>query len=357
MSESFYEINKTNIKDWLENLLKQYQLFGPKLKESVLSTTSQISEFFIFEEIYDPSDLRLDYPTSILPPIKVFFPNDETLLSYNIHDLHQIKSNIQPKKSKVMMGVHPCDIHSIQLMDKIFSKDPKDEYYLSRREDTYIIGLNCFSPCSERTLCYDKRTYRADSGFDILLWEDKSTYIIEVKSNKGKELIENQSYFNSYKNNFLTFQKDFYDHQSKSFTKHLVLDINNLKESLIDVYNSKIWQDLGEKCLSCGSCNIVCPTCYCFDTYDDINLELNEGVRCRKWDSCQNEVFACVGSGENFRERSSQRNRHRIFKKEVYVLDNYGESGCVGCGRCNTSCIANISLIDIYNRALTKEIY
>jgi NAD-dependent dihydropyrimidine dehydrogenase PreA subunit len=119
---------------------------------------------------------------------------------------------------------------------------------------------------------------------------------------------------------------------------------------MADAYEDPLWEELGEKCLACGSCTNVCPTCYCFDVQDEVNLRLNAGERQRTWDSCQLDEFARVAGGENFREARSGRQRHRFMRKGKYIYDMYDRLGCVGCGRCIRTCLVHINIVDGFNR-------
>ena len=111
-----------------------------------------------------------------------------------------------------------------------------------------------------------------------------------------------------------------------------------------------IWAEQARKCLSCGSCNLVCPTCYCFDVKDDVDISLKTGNRYRTWDGCVLEDFAKVAGDENFREERLQRYRHRFYRKGMYLYDKYGQIACVGCGRCASACLPDIAdPIAVYN--------
>ncbi len=355
------KILNSDIKTLTKNILKDYLIYGPVLKSE--EKNAKQKEYFSFEEIKTADALKLNYDTSLLPPVKTFFPNDEKLISFKVKDISQTKKVLETN-SKVLFGVHPCDLYAIEIMDKIFSGNPADENYIARRKNTIIIGLNCSKPCRDKCMCYDKGTYKINGSqlnnnnelCDIIMWESEGCYILEVKTQAGKKLIEKYNIFKPFEEDFKKFTSDYNSKQEKVFKRKLVDDIGDLKKAIEQSYNSNIWNEEGKKCLSCGSCNFVCPTCYCFETYDNLDITLEEGYRCRKWDACQEQEFSCIGSGENFREKSSQRNRHRIFKKEVYIHNRLGVSGCVGCGRCNSVCVANISLIDIYNQAFVKEI-
>ena len=142
--------------------------------------------------------------------------------------------------------------------------------------------------------------------------------------------------------------------REKNFKKVLDEPVDKLSEALKGAYDNDVWKEEGARCLSCGACNIVCPTCYCFDTRDVVSIDMKSGKRVRKWDSCQLRSFCQVASGENFRDSAGARLRHRVFKKEVYLKKRFGRSGCVGCGRCIEHCIADISIIDIYNRVTER---
>lgn len=118
-------------------------------------------------------------------------------------------------------------------------------------------------------------------------------------------------------------------------------------------FHHEIWSKAADKCLSCGNCTNVCPTCYCFDVIDETELDITKGKkRIRVWDSCQNESFALVAGGENFREERSERLRHRFYRKFKYPVDRYGKSFCTGCGRCSRQCMAGIDLKEILNELI-----
>ena len=111
--------------------------------------------------------------------------------------------------------------------------------------------------------------------------------------------------------------------------------------------NKEIWEEMSKDCFSCGTCNIVCPTCYCFDVQDVWNLDQVTGCRSRTWDGCLLEDFAQVSLGgghtENFREHRHERYRHRVMRKTAYLNERLGGPACVGCGRCSVGCVPDIA--------------
>jgi len=111
--------------------------------------------------------------------------------------------------------------------------------------------------------------------------------------------------------------------------------------------DDELWTTLAADCFSCGTCNTVCPTCYCFDVQDTWNVDQTSGQRTRFWDGCLTEDFAkcSLGEGacENFREEQAARFRHRLMRKATYLNEKLGGPACVGCGRCSAGCTADIA--------------
>lgn len=334
-------IAKSEIEKLVAFLAGSFKVLGPTAKE----------ETFAFAEISDPAQLRLDYDTSILPPVRHIYPNHERLLRFKRGDLSATELTLE-SEPQVLFGVHPCDMHAIRIVDEIMNEEPADRNYMARRQETVIVGLTCNSPCDDNSLCLDKGTWQAESGFDILLHELNGSYILDIATEKGENALKDfgalEEATHGERRELVRASED----AESKFTRRLTMPPESLGHYLRESYDDMIWDAQGKKCLSCGSCNIVCPTCYCFDTRDQVSLDLENGERVRTWDGCQLGNFAAVAGGENFRKRSGSRLRHRIFRKEVYLQEKYLRSGCVGCGRCNRACIADISIIDIYNQVM-----
>jgi len=134
------------------------------------------------------------------------------------------------------------------------------------------------------------------------------------------------------------------------FPYKLEFDVGELAPLMNQAYDSKVWDELAEICLACGQCTLVCPTWFCFNVYDKVEVDLKEGERWRRWDSCQLDEFARVAGGENFREHQAARLRHRFMRKGRYLIEKYAELGCTGCGRCARSCLVDISPVDVFNQ-------
>jgi sulfhydrogenase subunit beta (sulfur reductase) len=334
-------IAKGAMGQFVSDLMAGWQVVGPKRKETQ----------FVFERIEDPAEICLEYPTTILPPGRALFPAREALLQFTVDDVGATRQIVE-SEATILFGVHPCDVHGINLMDEVMTDSPVDVNYATRRSACRIIALECPGPCSPYNLCADKGTHRVEWGFDLLMCDLGDRYFVYVHSAPGEQIVAGKAYFERAGSTDRMALEKARELQNRQFGTRLTQPVNRLPNIVRESYDDFIWEALGKRCLSCGSCTMVCPTCNCYDQQDEMELDLCHGTRCRVWDSCQSPAFASVGSGENFREKSAHRQRHRIFKKEVFQYGKYGRSACVGCGRCSATCIAAIRLTEIYQQLM-----
>ena len=298
---------------------------------------------FAFGQLNSSSELRLDYDVTLLPPKKYFFPQRETLVTYDVANGFFAKDPTHLKPT-VIIGVHPYDIVALLHMDEIFRETKSDPYYFEKRKSSIIIGVNiqnmskwCFAP--------QMGCATIDYGYDLMLTDLGNRYAINVGSQKGEALLDKYA-----KNVTDAFARDI---QLVGQKKQEIINSSQQKfnfptelipELLSKTYEkSGFWEKHAEKCLACGSCVLVCPTCYCFDVKEEPDLSLKEGERIRTWDGCLLEDFAKIASGENFRPTRPTRYRHRYFKKGKYLFDRFGFVSCVGCGRCSSNCLPDIT--------------
>jgi len=305
---------------------------------------------FAFEPLESADELRLDYDVTLLPPKKYFFPQRETLFTYSLTNGFSAKNPAEAKPT-VIIGVHPYDIVSLFHMDEIFKETKSDPYYFEKRKSTIIIGINIqkMSPWNFSALM---GAAIVDYGYDLMLTDLGNRYAISVGSQKGGELLSKYA-----KNVTDALARDV---QQVGYKKRATMNMSQQKfdfppELIPDLLKktyeaSDFWEKHSEKCLACGSCVLVCPTCYCFDLKDNVDLSLEKGEKVRTWDGCLLEDFAKIASGENFRPTRPTRYRHRYFKKGKYLFDRFGFVSCVGCGRCASNCLPNIANpVDLFN--------
>lgn len=334
-------IPKRAFPDWVRRLQQEQRVVGP------VAVQGNGSGPYRFQAIDDPAELVLDYTTSLLPPKKYLVPQQEVLLSYRL-DGTELEAKIDPEPT-IVFGIHTCDLHAIKLFDRIFSQGFADQHYHAHRESTTLISVDCLQPCSEDAFCRDMGTVTASEGFDLHMIDLGEAYAFRIGTSRGEAL------FKGFHQAFRALEADVerinlrLQQKWERFSYRLDFEVHEMAPLLSASFNSALWEELGGRCLACGMCTQVCPTCYCFDVLDEVDLVLERGVRVRRWDSCQINEFAQVAGGHNFREQLAARQRHRFMRKGKYQMDAYGMVGCVGCGRCAQACLVEIKPVEVLN--------
>jgi sulfhydrogenase subunit beta (sulfur reductase) len=335
---SLWVIDKQEMAAFVNSMMGDYRVVGPVAKGIQ----------YAFGRIEDAAELRLDYNTSILPPKKYLQPQEERLMTFNRAGKTTVETVIEAEPT-VVMGVHTCDLHALRVLDAAFTQDYPDAHYLRRRRQTLLVGIECLEPCDEHSFCKSMGTLSVSEGYDLHLTDLGDGYAVDVGSEEGAALLE--KYAEAYPATEADMQQlnKVLGAKWPRFPYKLDLDVGELPALMSQSYNSPVWNELAQICLACGQCTLVCPTCYCFNVYDEVDLRLEDGERLRRWDSCQLDEFARVAGGENFREHQAARLRHRFMRKGRYLTEKYEELGCVGCGRCARSCLVDISPVNVFN--------
>jgi sulfhydrogenase subunit beta (sulfur reductase) len=304
----------------------------------------------LYDFISNSGEIKLDYQPTVLSPKKFFFPQEEVILEYDPNG--EVKAKIDAKPL-VLFGIRPCDLNSLKMLYEAFADDYGDPNYLAKLEQTIVIGCDCKEICDKHAFCFKVGAQNATGGFDIMLYELGDDYAIKIASEKGKQFIKQYLVTNKAKGDEIAA---FQSQKESCFGKETPFkDLEKLPEILENNKHHEIWEQEGSRCLSCGSCIMVCPTCYCFDVKDEWQLNLKKGQRTRRWDACMLSSFATVSSGENFRHTATSRLRHRINRKFNFLMKKHGQSACVGCGRCVRACLAEISPKTIIEAITNKQ--
>ncbi|AAL81453.1 hydrogenase [Pyrococcus furiosus DSM 3638] len=290
-----------------------------------------------FEEVNSIDELSLDYTRTILPPKKFFIRPRDAMFKIQKNEVTEVDGD----GKFVLFGVHSCDIHGIKILDKVYLSNPPDPYYERRRKNAFIVGISCMP--DEYCFCKSLGTDFAMDGFDIFLHELPDGWLVRVGSVKGHEFVwENQDIFDDVTEEDLRNFKEFEEKRAKAFKKSLN------KEGLADIldlaFTSKVWKKYAEKCLGCGNCTIVCPTCRCYEVCDTW-VRAYEALRMRRYDSCFMPTHGLVAGGHNFRPTRLDRFRHRYYCKNYF--DPEAGFNCVGCGRCDEFCPARIEHVKV----------
>jgi sulfhydrogenase subunit beta (sulfur reductase) len=331
-------LDKGTIAPLVSGLMADYRVVGPQAK----------GPKFVFAPIADPAELRLDYNTSILSPKVVLQPPRERIATFHLEGEPAVEAVVKAEPT-VILGVHTCDLQAIRLLDRAFTGNYLDAHYIERRRQTMIVSLECLQPCDEHSFCKDMGTLAADEGYDLHLTDLGDVYAVHVGTEAGGTLLEKYAETRPATDGDVRHLNEMLSAKWPRFKKRLSFSAGELPSLLATAYDHPLWDELGERCLACGSCTNVCPTCFCFDVVDSMALNQKEAIRTRCWDSCQLDEFARVASGENFREARAARQRHRFFRKGKWLREKYGILGCVGCGRCIRTCLVHINIVDGFN--------
>ena len=331
-------IKKKDITGFLETLLQEYELFAPVKRKGIIG----------FEAVDSADKVILDYANTVNSAKEAILPQAEVLLSYTSNgDSGGVSVPLDKAKTRVIFGIRPCDARSVVFLDKVFTNgNSQDPYYQSRRKDMVLVSIGCSKP---RMTCFCTSvggSPMSTEGSDLMLVDIGDEYAVQVITEKGEKLLAKGNFSDADEEQLSRMRKTIADAEK---TIEPEISVEGLKDKLDALFNDPIWDSLTEKCLSCGVCTFLCPTCYCFDIVDETNKE--KGKRIRIWDSCQFPLFTLQASGVNPRPTSKERYRQRIMHKFSYCLDNYGELGCVGCGRCVSQCPVNLDI-----RTVLKEI-
>ncbi|KXB03121.1 hypothetical protein AKJ45_02450 [candidate division MSBL1 archaeon SCGC-AAA261F19] len=339
MVNSYKKIQKRDLLDFINDLMKEYIVYGPVENKGPVDADDE----FMFKKIKSAEEVSLRHAPSMIPPKKYFLPNKEALFEIQDSNIKELKE----EEKFVIFGVHACDINSFLILDKIFAEGPfNDPYYERRRENSIIIGVNsepteyCFSKSMEKK--------KAETGFDLFLTEipDENEYIVTIGSEIGEKLAS--------ENKFRSVEKGFAEkviEKSLEWEEEITVETQDLPKITHQSFGDEdIWGELGERCLGCGNCTMVCPCCNCFDIKDEGSLESPKASRNRTWNACTLLEFAEV-SGGNFRRSIKSRYRNWFYDKFNIFPKEIDEFGCVGCGRCIRSCP-----VDIDPREIIREL-
>ncbi|MBI2876319.1 MAG: 4Fe-4S dicluster domain-containing protein [Candidatus Tectomicrobia bacterium] len=347
-------------------LAASYEVIGPiqRGKEVVLGHIAQVH------------DLSYYVGSPMSSPKSFLHPPRERIFSFKRSD-GSLREEPLSTRRQALFAIHPCDVHAILIQDRVMSgrlhpeEDPlttsngcsatangvktgggqaasfpagyTDPRYWARRERTLMVALNC-TEVGENCFCASLGTGPGlKAGYDLLLTHLGGHYLVEVGSEAGARIAARLELAPARAEDLEDKARRLKDAQEQM---KKAIDIRNLPEELNRGSGHPYWQELSEACLGCGNCAMVCPTCYCYNVTDRLNLKLDEVERIRTWDACLLKDYAAV-HGANFRQPREARLRQFVHHKLSYWREQYGTYGCVGCGRCIAWCPAGIDITKV----------
>ncbi len=292
-----------------------------------------------FEPVSSPQEVATDWVQTTRPAKSVVFPRYEEILRYRFAGKDVEVEEPRPSApSTVLFGVRPCDAASFAVLKAVFTWDSPDVYFEPKLAATTIIGLSC-TKADPYCFCTSVGGGPGDTrGSDILLTPlDDERYLAEILTERGRMIAELAP--------GLFTPADAVSKERVLAQVPARFNGQDLAARLGRLFDrTEIWLEQSLRCLGCGACAFVCPTCSCFDIQDERDRQ--GGLRLRCWDSCGFSLFTLHASGHNPRSVQSERWRQRVMHKFSYQPERLGLLGCVGCGRCSRACPVDMNLAE-----------
>lgn len=275
-------------------------------------------------------------------PKRFAFAPRETLITIERTGKTTACKPVPPQTEPVaIIGVRACDLAGLAIQDRIFLRDAyPDPYYAARRRSLLLIGVNCTRALAT-CFCSSRGTGpEAREGFDLVLTELDDGFLIKAGSPAGQDIVKDLP-LEPATEQALAEARSGIESCAKSQTR--TLDTARLPSALYDAHDHDRWDDVAARCLACGNCTMVCPTCFCHAEVETPDLGRQRSERVRLWDSCFTQEHGYI-HGKNLRPTIKDRYRMWLTHKLASWIDQFGMSGCVGCGRCITWCPVGIDL-------------
>ncbi|GAB6098280.1 anaerobic sulfite reductase subunit AsrA [Halanaerocella petrolearia] len=322
-----YRLTTAEFDSLLADLQDEYKVYGPTRKKD--KGTFSDTDLFIYDQVSTLDELEFDVKTKYSPK-EIVFPITQTLFYFNEGEYKEPEVDDE----QIVIFLRPCEINAFKRLDKIFLENGPEEdiYYKRLREKVKFVAVECtegFDSC----FCVSMGTNEVDD-YAAFIRVKEDEILCEVKDDSLAGLFTEQEE--------VDFTPQFIQENKQEVVEVPALeDINN------DLFESDIWKEYSKRCIACGRCNTVCPTCSCW-TMQDIFYKENEdvGERRRRWAGCHVDGYTEMAGGHSFREEYGDRMRFKTLHKIYDFRKRFGMDMCVGCGRCEDVCPKYISFTD-----------
>ncbi|MHB1000559.1 MAG: 4Fe-4S dicluster domain-containing protein [Armatimonadota bacterium] len=324
-------IAKQDIAPWLTSLADKFDLIASVDDNGATR----------FKLVDDPASVDLNGPIPAKGSLREHFtPETETLFEYKLSGQSaELVPQPTDSKERVILGARACDAAALRYVDAVYSNvKPLDTPYFDRRERTTLVGTFCSSP-SWSCFCTEVGDFLTNPiEMDLYLTDIGDKYLAEALTPKGESLVDAPQFKEASAEDIQAVESV----RNAAIAKLPAPTTDHASASASFDWDHPVWKKLEQKCVGCGVCTFMCPTCHCFDI-QECSMG-NKGSRFRCWDTCQFEKFTLMGHGHNPRPSRKERTRQRVFHKFKYSPERYGILGCVGCGRCISACPVNIDI-------------
>lgn len=331
----YKKIKKEQLKTLFSELSKDYSLLVPSKSKGYVGFDSWDGNSADFTEWYR---------NTTIPPKALFFPPVEEMFRFcKGEEGYEVKELFPDEGSQIVFGIRPCDARALRIIDILFADTYRDPYYLTRRENALLIGLGCNEPCGT-CFCTSLDLSPGESqDVDLLCVDIGDELLIETVSEKGKDLLSKISGVSDASGEEESRAKELRESAKERIARQI--NTSGLQEKMRSNFENRgYWEGISRKCMSCGICTYVCPTCHCFDINDENKKK--DGKRVRNWDSCKFPLFTRMPM-ENPRHEKWRRIRQRYHHKFEYYWMNFETIACTGCGRCIRECPVNIDVTEV----------
>jgi sulfhydrogenase subunit beta (sulfur reductase) len=332
-------IGKKQFRSLVEMFLDTCEVIGPKL----VTTAPSEKAIHHYTPVTSFNELDLTYETTEYSAKQWLLPFTETLSDFQFDDEDWSQTIDYDRDPRVVVGLHACDINGLLKLDKVFARDFfPSPHYISRRRNTFIIGID-HDPC-EGGFCRSLGTDTATHGFDLFLTDLGDRFFVAVGSDRGFGALQRvgaREITDEDTHDYLV------ERQRIAAIAQETVSVHDLPKLLDIEFTSEVWHRWGDKCMSCGSCAMVCPTCYCYGVMELVSMDFKQGIKQRQAYSCNIVDFAEVAGGQNFRPDRETRLKYRYYHQHRGFAEIYDEPKCVGCNRCGRTCLAGISPVKV----------
>lgn len=302
-----------------------------------------------------------EYVNSTISPVALLFPQTEVLFNFRLNGKPQLEFP-PPPQPLIIFGIRSCDVAAMRYLEMFFSRSFVDTPFFERAKVTTLIsiacqrpGKNCFCPCCAGGPFLE-------DGYDIQLVDFGELFLVEVGSEKGKQLLSGrEGFFELASEELVERRNRLYEETLQKFeiASHMGTGVRKLTSRSV---SEELWKMMASRCIECGGCAFVCPLCTCFDVVDHKLPSENDGAVCgwreRCWDCCQFAGYSMEAAGVSPRPDKLSRFKRRFYHKLSYFyMEMDGRVGCVGCGRCIQVCFGVVDMPAVVNTLREEKVF
>ncbi|MDR2108086.1 MAG: 4Fe-4S dicluster domain-containing protein [Coriobacteriales bacterium] len=343
-------LKREHLDELLNSLSKRARVYLPARRDD--TTTSC---FALYQQVGRQAfiDASLSLVNTTMPPKDLLFPQTQKMYRYGVDAEGSAWIDpIHDADAVVVFGLRSCDMRSIECMDDVFlTKGYDDEFYGARRALLTTVAIGC-TEVAETCFCdsmgLDPNTAPA-ADIQLNALTDGSGWLVNAQTERGRAALANWQEYLQQEGEKREPSSPL--EPAPSLVRSactLKVNAEGIKEKLDELYEHPLWDEIAKKCITCGTCTFVCPTCHCFDISQENRMK--EGERFRCWDSCMFSAYTEMAGHHNPRASRAARVRQRFMHKLCFFEERYGKSLCVGCGRCVEKCPVALDITVLIDR-------